>query len=94
MDLDLDQLRVDVAMALAAIQQQPGVLNAAEVSGLVNKAIRTRFDGNMAAAARAWCIPKQSLHSFLNGDRCCPPAVLDALGLRKRAAGRDLYEQV
>jgi len=94
LDLDMDQLRHDVSMALAAIQQQPGVLNAAEVSGLVNNAIRSKFDGNMTAAARAWGLPKQSVHAFLNGDRCCPPAVLDALGLRKRTAGRDLYEQV
>jgi len=70
------------------------VLNGQEVSGRENSAIRLKFDGNAAAAARARGTSRQSLHRFLDGGSPCPPPVLMAIGLRRRSAGRNLYEEV
>jgi hypothetical protein len=91
---DIAEIRAGIAQALGSLRQSPRVLNGPEVSGMVNRAIRTQFDGNAAAAARAWGTSRQSLFSFLAGERPCPPPVLRAIGLRRKRAGRDLYEEV
>lgn len=61
---------------------------------MVIRAFRTKFDGNAAKAARAWGRSRHSLHRFSNGETPCLPQVLEAIGLRRKTSGRDLYEEV
>lgn len=89
-DLDIDQLRHDVAMALAAIQQQPGVIDDIGLHARLRREIEKH--GSMAAAARAWGIDRQIVFAVMNADRACPPSILAAIGM-VRVGQRRLYRE-
>jgi hypothetical protein len=90
LDLDIDQLRRDVSMALAAIQQQPGVFDDIGLHARLRREIEKH--GSMAAAARAWGIDRQVVVAVMNADRACPPSILAAIGM-VRVGQRRLYRE-
>lgn len=91
LDLDIGQLRHDVSQALAAIQQQPGVIDDLGLHARLRREIEKH--GSMAAAARAWGIDRQTLFAVMNADRACPPSILSAIGM-VRVGQRRLYREL
>lgn len=85
-------VRADLVEALQSLKQQPPLHDVIEVFRRINAAVAKH--GSIAAAAREFGVQKQVLHSVLNADRACPPAVLHGIGLRRVDSGRQRYEDV
>jgi hypothetical protein len=89
---DINAVRFEIMSALGSLRQQPGVVHDLQLHARIEREIR-KFD-SAAAAARAWGVPKQTLHAVRCGERPCPGVILRAIGLRRLPAGRALYQEI
>lgn len=70
----------------------PKALNSLEVHHRLTQAINRK--GGVGAAAKAWAVSRQHVYDVLNDTRPPGPALQHALGIRRRHAGRTMYEIV
>ena len=74
---DIAEIRAGIAQALGSLKQQPSVIDDIGLHARMLREIKKH--GSMAAAARAWGVPRQEVFAVLNSDRTCPPRLLAKL---------------